>query len=1386
MKARLWVLIIVLIACLAAVSLYVGWQRAGVGGRVERQFRARLERYSGAQVEFEAFRLGLGYVEIEGLSLRDREDRYVLSAERIRLSLSMIDQLLGSMGFGVGIREIFANQPRLEVDLDRLQAAGKEQGGGLSGITGKDQDGGLSGMIRFLPQRITVSKGAIVIGSSGMDRSSRITDLDGWLEEGEETGGTFRCTGSWGADDGNLVISGSYTDQLEGYRVQGELHQARLSEVLEPVLSPRYSYHHGRLDMVLRAAKDPADDRPHIEGSLSMEVDRLVDERIGLTLGDVRTRARLEGLDVILEGAEAGALGGTARAQGRITDLLHPHTDLRISLQGIDIDALLTDLLGETRGPALGGRMSLEGRLTGPTDDVRFQGQITAPRLAVSGHTLTDLRGTIANQGYLIRLDELTARLGWAEVGCRGELDLSSPQPDLLIDWRLEAVDVAAVAESLSLGGISGRGFMAGRIEGTIPDVRLRGGFQLQEIRNPWLPVSELAGCFHWDGRRMSYRMFSPDGAVRLEGGADGLPPRARQEAILIFDGLSAEGLFAGLPGTSAGGTIDGRWIVLLSPSSLTSAGRMTLESPGRIRGRFRTSLTVSRPWDADRLMEARLASEDLTIGGTPLELSLHAAADRDGLRLRELSVGDELMAFGRVGFGEEASLDGSLILSGLRLKGPAALVISSLERPAAVDGALFGGLRISGSRGDPRIEGQLRVRDGRIGRLDGLTVLMPLRFGNGRLMLDRAELFSNGSRLLTLEGFWAGAERWRLLAYGRRIEAGRVAPLLRSARLAEGTLQTVCRLEGPLTSPRMRALLGWDDGRLNELSFDRLQVELRKETDLWYLDRFTLDSRDRRRIWASGTAPGDLFEFFPGASPEGSPELDVSVAADGEILSLLPPLTGLIDDAGGRGELSLRLGGLPGALVVGSGRCRLYDAWIEPAVFIDRIEDLSGRMEIDEDDRFVAIDYLSGAVDGRPLLIGNRRAARDSGLEPITIPGLGLDLGVITIQTERDGVEVNVPGLMARGDTGQMRFSSFDKQGPLLISGPLESPVVTGQLILDHLEFTYPRIATPGGAPLSFLSLVHWDLLVEANNDVWYRNDYARLRLREGISRLHFTGCHDERTLRIMGHAEADRGEITYLDRPFEVKELELDFEGQTKPSSSQPDNRPFVSGRFETTVYDDSIGVATDIYLTLFTTDPQTGEKLPRGQWGDFELELSSNDPNDDDRQKILAKLGYSGDYSEKALSLLQVTLGPKLNEVFLRPVIQPVERTIRRALGIDVVRLQPGLTWNLLSQGESPPGEYRSLSRRLVFPRTTLLVGKYLTDNCFLSYLGKFQTRTDEFLDDRLGISHRFGLEYRISGGTILDIEYDYERDLTEGDKRVRSTSDKRVQITHNFPF
>ena len=1373
MKTRLWVLIIALIVCLAAISLYIGWQRTGVGGRVERQFRAKLEYSSGARVELGRFSLGLGYVEIEGLTLTDREERYVLSAERLRLSLSLFDQLLGGLGFGVGIREVFANQPCLRVNLDRLRETKEGGAERLSGIT------------HFLPQRITVSKGAIIIDSGQTDRSSRITDLNGWLEESEQAGGTFRCRGSWGADEGNLIISGTYHDRLEGYQVQGELRGARLSEVLAPILSRRYRYHQGRLEMTVRAAKGPDDDHPHIDGSLSMEVDRLVDEKIGITLRDVRTQARLEGMDVILEGAEASALGGVARAQGRITDLLHPITDLRISLQSIDVGALWSSLLDGQQEPLLCGRTSLQGRLTGPTDDVRFYGHISAPALEVAGHTLNDVQGTVANHGYNVRIDELTARMNWARVACRGELDLSSSPPGVLIDLRVENIDLAAALEGSSLSGLDGRGFMAGRITGPAPALRLRGGFRLQELTGPRLPVETLAGCFDWSGRRLSYRIISSDGSVRLEGGGDGLSLRARHEALLVLDHIPAGSLFSRLPERVAAGAIDGRWIIFWSPVSLASAGQMTLQTRDGARGHFRTSLSATRHGDTPRLIEARLTSRDLTIDGEPVELELHAAFDGDDLWIRELSAGDKLKAFARVGLGRNASLSGQVALSGLRMSGPAAF-LRPLPKNLPMDGTLSGGFHIGGTRRAPRLEGRIQIQDGRLGRLHDLAVTMPLYFGRGRLELGPAEFYSGTHKLLILEGFVENTERWQLLARGLGVRADRAALLLpETIHRAEGRLQAVCRLEGPLTTPRLEALLRWGPGRINDLSFDRLQVELHRSSALWHLDRFMADSRDQS-IRASGTAPGDLFGFLTGTVPAESPELDVTIDADGEIVSLLPSLTGLIDDAGGRGEMHLRLGGLPGALVVGSGRCRLTDAWIEPAVFIDKIEDLNGWMEIQEDDRFVVIEHLSGTVGDRPLLIGNRRATLDDGLEPMTVPGLGIDLGIITVATEQEGIEVNVPGLMAKGTTGQMRFGSADGQGPLLISGPLESPGVTGRLVLDHLEFTYPRLPTSGETSLSFLSLVHWDLLVEANNDVWYQNDYARLRLGEDISRLHFAGSADEKTLRVVGHAQADRGEITYLDRTFQVKEFELDFEGQNKPASSQPDNRPFVSGQFETTVYDDSTGVATDIYLTLYTTDPQTGERLSRGQWGDFELELSSNDPSDDDRQKILAKLGYSGDYSEKALQLLQVTLGPKLNEVFLRPVIQPVEKTIKRALGIDVIRLQPGLTWNILSQEESPPGEYRSLSRRLFFPRTTLLVGKYLTDSCFLSYLGKFQTRTDEFLDDRLGISHRFGLEYRLSGGTILDIEYDYERDLTEGDKRVRITSDKRIQITHNFPF
>ena len=1375
MKARLWVLIIVLIVCLVTASLYVGWRRAGIGGRVERGLRARLEQTSGARVEFEKFQIGPGYVEMRGVSLVDRDGRYTFSTERLRLSLSLINQLVGSMGFDTGIREIFINRPHLKVNLDRLQ-----QGEGK----GTDE---LSRLMRFFPQRIAISKGTIVIASSDTNRVSRITDLDGWLEGEHETGGAFRCSGSWGVDGGNLIVTGTYGKEFQAYHIQGELREADLPLVLAPVLSPRYTYHRGRLKMTLRAVKEPVDARPHIDGQLSMEVESLVDEKIGITLQDIRTKARIEEMDVILEGAEASALGGVARAQGRIIDLLHPTTDLHVSLQNIDAGALWSGILGEDERPVISGRMSLEGRLTGSADDVRFEGRISAPSIHVSGRALTDLSGTIANRGYHIQIDELTARLPWAHAACRGELDLSSSPPQVLIDWRLEDVDIdAAVSENFPLAGIDGKGFVAGRIAGSVPALHLRGGFQLQELESSWMPARALAGCFHWSGHRLSYRVRSPDGRIRLEGGADDLSIQARQAAIVSLHRIPTEQFWTDLPGRYAGSTLDGQWIFLLSPSSVTSVGRITLGSPGDQDQHFQTALSVSNPWDSTRYVEARVASQHPAVDGDPFELTLHAAMNRDGFWLRELRAGDELQACGKFDRRPEGLLNGQLTFSGLGLRRPLSLLVSPASRKAA-DGSLSGGFRISGTREHPRLAGRLHIEDGRWGRMTGFTVKLPFRFERGRFVLPQAVLLRGDREVLTIEGSVEAGGPWQFLAYGQEAEASWLAPVLRPEDgEMDGTMTAVCHLEGPSTSPQIRALLNWRDGSWGDLDFDRLHMELRRREGFWHLDRLAVDSWEHRHIWASGTAPGDLFGSIPGMGDKGVGELDLTIGADGDVISLLPAVTDLVNASGGQGEMHFRMGGIPGSLVIGSGRFQFHDAWIEPAVFIERIEDLSGYMEVDEDDHFLRIEHLSGTVDGRPLLIGNRQRVLDAGLAPMTIPGLGLDLGVLTLGTDQDGIEINVPNLMGRGATGQMRFSDHDRKGLLLLSGPLESPLVTGSLLLNHLEFTYPPMATFGETSLGFLSHVRWDLLVEANKDVWYKNDYAYLRLRDTASRLHFTGCTDEKNLMVTGHAEADRGEVIYLDQAFQVKEFEMDFEGQTKPSSPQPDNRPFVSGQFETTVYDESTAVATDIYLTLYTLDPQTGEKLSRGQWGEFELELSSNDPGDDDREEILAKLGYAGNYNEKALQLLQVTLGPKLNEVFLRPVIQPVERTIKRALGIDVVRLQPGLTWNLLSQEGSSPGEHRSLSRRLVFPRTSLLVGKYLTDNCLLSYLGKFQTRTDEFLDDRLGISHRFGLEYRLSGGTILDIQYDVERDFTEGDKRVKTTSDKRVQITHNFPF
>jgi hypothetical protein len=1130
--------------------------------------------------------------------------------------------------------------------------------------------------------------------------------------------------------------------------------------------------------------KSPKAPKPEIRGQLEVQVGRLMDRKLGLCLEEVRAQARLEGMDLTVERIEAKTEGGEVEAQGRISHLLQPTWTLHLKASGLQAAPLLARLLQKPREGLPRGTLDLEGDLEGSGENLFFQGELRAPQLRAWGQQLADLRAHLNVRGSHIHVQGLKAKFPWSIISLRGRLDLAPSPAVLEAEWRLEEIDLREATKALHPITVGGMGVLEGRLNGPVGALQLHGGLHLSRIKGQWLPVEELSGQFFYGEGRLHYRLESPDGRVLFCGQGNGWSRKSPHLAILQVRNVFVEKLFREQGASGKRGLLSGHWVFSGSMARAKVGGEMKLDGISTMGGRFETWGEFSERGEGGWCLESEVLSRDYQVRGVPLSMRLRFSLDQRRLQLRELSLNDQARMFGVMEMTNQRRLNGQLVFSQMDTRWFGEFLWPSLVQNQ-VEGLISGRLELSGTLSRPQALGEVQWSHGRLAGLDGLSWHLPLELSAGTLNLGPSLLRRRGHRLMSLGGKVNGEGIISLQAWGEQVEAGALAQLFQqTSEEVGGRLDFQCRLWGPVRSPIFEGQLRWSPGHLRMVSFDDFQVCLRGEGGQLKIERFSMMEQDRSRMSATGSVPYGFLGQPGKAGQEG--ELDLSIGIQGDVLSLLPSVTSVVEEASGVGEVSFRLGGTPGSLVLGSGLLRFREGWIRPAIFVEELKNFNGWIEIDENDHFLEIKEFTGTVDDGQIELANFRELEHRGLEPLQVPGLGLNLGILGLRTGEDGIAVNVPGLMVGGEMGRIRLSGTDLQEPLILAGPLEAPRVLGMLGLNHLDFTYPPSSSAEGAQLDFLAGVHWDLTVLALKDVWYEKDFANLRVKDTQSRLHFTGSGEEGTLRVEGRAEADRGEVTYLDRQFQVVKLDLEFEGHKKSSLRGYDNRPLVSGQFETTVYSESTGVATDIFITLYAIDPETGERTLRGTWGDFKLELSSSDPSDDTEEKILAKLGYTEDYADKALQLIQVTLGPKLESRFIRPVLMPVERSIERVLGIDVVRFQAGLARNLLIQDESPPGVERSLSRRLLFPRSSLLIGKYLTDNCFLSYLGQFRTRTDEFLDDRLGICHRFGLEFRLRGSTNLDFEYDYVRDLTEGDKKVRISIDKRIQLTHRFPF
>jgi hypothetical protein len=608
-------------------------------------------------------------------------------------------------------------------------------------------------------------------------------------------------------------------------------------------------------------------------------------------------------------------------------------------------------------------------------------------------------------------------------------------------------------------------------------------------------------------------------------------------------------------------------------------------------------------------------------------------------------------------------------------------------------------------------------------------------------------------------------------------------------------------QMSGSYKSPKISAFVDFEQGKLDDISYDELHIELSDsildnsqffnyKEHLINIKNFTLIKNGFYHFESRGSFP--LYK-------NGSIDLDLNFS--GDLFSLIPKWSPFFIDGASFTSVNLKLSGTPENLRIDKGVAEIDRGELWLASVAEHINNVSGKIQLVPGTNKVDFVNFRAVIDGNELNINTvHEAILQNGekLRPWYFNSLELDFGILVLSTAKQGIELDIPGLMVEGERGFLSLSGKNNVEEFYFAGPVKHPVARGKVILSDSRVTYPfpvRESNEKDSAEEFLENINWDIIVFAGKDLIYERNIdafldevnTELYVNPGGDGLEFTGTINKNTFEVNGNLVSDRGRLDYLDLNFRVESFGVEFNEQNQ--------QPRVTGRAWTVVRDSIGAIPKTIYLELFAIDPETGQEIQSARWEDFRFKLVSADPTvGETQEQVLAYLGYS----VENIQTKATEVGGAVTENYLiRPLLRPIERTLERYLGFDLVRFNSNIAKNIfhVSLGNVPGFDNsksylynlnNSSPYLFLFESSEVTVGKYLSQDLYLTYTGQLVAsavdQTNEF-----NFNHSFGLEYRFFKNILVEFEYDREMlkyFSTFSDKAYYD--DFKIRLRHSFSF
>ena len=1396
MKTRRWIIVIALFVGFTALVLYHGWNLIGANDKIKSYLLQTLRPVIGNNFDIESLELSIGAIHLKGVNFSVKDNYLNINVEDIRLGFNFISLIKSGFQPQKIPQNIIFVKPHLI-----FRAITNRADTGADSISQKIDTAKYLEKIEDFSfiKRITVSKGKISYIDSSLQEMTMGTDINGWLSARDLASTTTRLVGKvFNSQNYNLNIIGNL-DLINGhlYSLKINLKNYEWNEKESYLLPDYFDISRGSIDgTLLLTERKTGKTGFNISGQIAISDGAFKIAEKNLFFDNINLTAEIGDWNCVVSNSSLLFNGSPMEISGKINNILDPKMDLKVESTSFDFEAFIKTMAPQTP-LKVKGLSSIQMKVSNTLENPIFTGELKSPYFVINGKKFQNTSAQISFVDSILVIESLQSKIEDMNIATSCHIDFTKEIPGFQFkinsNGNFFRNQLSVPFQSLNNSFASTNIYGAGNLHDFTGEINL----QLETFFDPDTTF-KFIGNFKYAQQKLDMNILSLshffDAAGELDFSNNKINLSVEFNGLhnLLYAFSETRKIKSIFDFDKSILRIDGR-----QDQFVIDGDFLWNQKDGSDERRAELNLALASGDEIKKIS----AKAVIHSGNRQFDCDFDISKYSNMLEINKFEIKDILKSSGRVSLDQDKAIEVNILFSDTPLADFARLIFR--DSKSINSGKLNGSLNIGGNLKQPHLSCALDMANLRLnntGPYDGTTAFT---LNEQRFTLDHFALKRNDEIILDVRGDYALDDGKLDFDFDARdIDVNStLKAMFSNADLLSGSGTGHIKLGGTSKVPRFYGDFLIAQGKLSRFHFDRLILNFGSFDSGQSSPEKNVErslARKGIRLEKLTFIRDGVFQIQgQGFIPLSNKDLmDVELTGNGNVFAILPELTAFFKETDSQGKWNLTLKGSPRNIVITGGEIEVTDGYLRMASVVPEIKNISMKAKL-EQDGFLNVEYISGKARRKEFIFKNVRSLLNSTskkLKPFLISGLGLNLGIFTLETSDKGIPMHIPGFMEKGEFGYFSFSGKNDKENFYFAGPFDKPYVRGKLYLQNVNFTFPFMTVKTDTKKTYpgvdvLRSVEWDVSAVTGKDMHYQrqipsgldNVYLDLTLDAGVGGLSFNGILNNETFGVTGTVESSRGYVEYLNLDFQVLKAGIEFDMDvTRDSDIESKYRllPIIYGEARTTVTD-STGFPYYIYLTLLTTDPVTGYTQKRGRFGDVSFQLTSESSAlGDSEGEILASLGYSPD---NLRGMATDMIGISADNLVFRPLFRPVERKLEQKLGLDMVRFSSRFTRNLIEMNVSEERNYIIDSKLFLLRSTKLMIGKYLADQILLMYSGQLEAGMDyRYQHEGFGLSHKVGLEYRINPNLLLQMEYDYNSLM------LMRREDKRILLRHSFPF